>query len=358
MKDKTTTSKDFFNAVEATINKFNMLAQTDSILIAVSGGPDSVALVLTLLEFKEKYDLTIAIAHVNHMLRGEESLRDEAFVKQLADKFSLPFHLEQVDVKTYAKTHGLSIEEAGREVRYDFFKHLSKSHGYKKVVTGHHKNDNAELVLMNLLRGSGSKGLCGIPPVRDHRYLRPLIQVSKKQITAFLEDLRQDYMFDSTNEDTSYLRNRIRYELLPHLKSEYNPEITEALNRLSYILSREEEYLDIETNKFFKECLLKIDSACVTFSKSVLARLHPAMQNRVLRKGIRIIKNDLKRISYVHMNDIIDFCFNKSSGVSLDLPGQIRVYKKRDVIIIKKEDMPLRKIGEKHKTLKRMTQKK
>ncbi len=356
MKDKINTSKDFFSTVEATLNKFNMLEQKDSVLIAVSGGPDSVALVLSLMKFKKKYGLTIAIAHINHMLRGEESLRDEAFVRKLADQLGLPFHLDQIDVKTYAKTHGLSIEEAGREVRYDFFKRLSKSHGYQKIATGHHKNDNAEQVLMNLLRGSGPKGLSGIPPVRDHRYVRPLILVSKQQITAFLKNQNQDCMFDSTNKDTSYLRNRIRYELLPHLKSEYNPEITDAINRLSHILHREEEYLNFETNKLFKECLLKIDSACVTFSKSLLAKLHPAMQNRVLRKGIRTIKNDLKRISYTHISDIINFCFNKPSGISLDLPGRIRVYKKKDTVIIKKENMPLRSIGEKHKTTRRVNQ--
>jgi len=347
MSNKKNTEKYFMENIAKTIFDYNMITQKDTVLAAVSGGPDSVALILSLLAFKEKYTLKIGIAHLNHMLRGEESLRDEAFVKELAHKLSLPFHDGQKDIKAYAKKHRLSVEEAGREARYHFFNQIAKNHGYNKIALGHTKDDNAELVLMNLLRGAGPKGLSGIPPIRNGRYIRPLIRVSKSQILAFLKFKKQAYVFDSSNKDMKYLRNNIRYKLIPHLQSEYNPEIIDALDRLSNILKQEEDFWDVETKIQFNHCLIKKEDTAIVFSKLLLSNLHPAILNRVLRKAIKKIKKDLKRISLAHITDIIEFCFNKSSGVSLDLPGQIRIYKKNDNIIIRKEDKPLREIGKK-----------
>ena len=335
-----------------------MLEQKDSVLAAVSGGPDSVALVLSLLALKPSYAITIGIVHVNHMLRAEESLRDETFVKTLAAGLDLVFHCDRIDVKAHAKTHGLSIEEAGRDARYHFFKQIAKAHGYTKIATGHNKDDNAELVLMNLLRGAGPRGLSGIPPVRDGRYIRPLIRVSKRQITDFLKAEKQAYMFDSSNRDMVYLRNKIRYALIPHLQLEYNPEIMDALDRLSRILRSEEAYLDTETDIHFNTCLIKTDASFVSFSRTALSSLHPALLNRVLRKAIKTLKKDLKRISLAHMDNMTDFCFTRPSGISLDLPGQIRIYKNKDIITLKKEDKPLREIGKKCKQSRQMDRKK
>jgi len=358
MNDKKHIHGSFVQTIAKTISDFGMLENKDTILVAVSGGPDSVALVLSLLALKEKHTIKIGIAHLNHLLRGEESLRDETFAKALADRLELPFHSKQEDVKAHAKKHRLSIEEAGRELRYHFFKQVAKNHGYTKIATGHNKDDNAELVLMNLLRGAGPRGLSGIPPIREGRYIRPLIRVSKLQILDFLKLENQTYVFDSSNKDMLYLRNNIRYKLIPHLQSEYNPEIVDALDRLSNILRQEEKFWDSETQKAFQHCLIKTQETCLVFSKTKLANLHPALINRVFRKAIQKIKKNLKRISLAHINDIIEFCFNKHSGVSLDLPGQIRVYKNHDMIIIKKEEKPLREIGKKEKQLRQMTQKK
>lgn len=351
-------TKDFIKTITETIFDFNMIKKKDSILVAVSGGPDSVALLLSLLELKERFSIKTGIVHLNHMLRGEESLGDEIFVKNLADQFSLPFYKKQKDVKAYAKKHGLSFEEAGREVRYSFFESIAKEHGYTKTATGHNKDDNAELVLMNLLRGSGPKGLSGIPPVRDNIYIRPLLRVSKNRILDFLKEQNQDYMFDSSNNDMAYLRNKIRHRLIPHLQSEYNPEIIDSLDRLSHILKQEEDFWEIETRIQFDNCLVKKNASSLSFSKISLSNLHPALLNRIFRKAIQKIKKDLKRISLTHINDIVDFTLTKSPGRSLDLPGQIRVYKIRDLIMIKKEDKPLREIGKKEKQLRLATQEK
>ncbi|WP_300462968.1 tRNA lysidine(34) synthetase TilS [Desulfobacula sp.] len=347
-----------FKAIGRTILEFHLLAPGDRVLAAVSGGPDSVALVLSLLAFKEKYALTIGIAHMNHRLRGEESLRDNTFVQALADKLDLPFHGERVNVKAYAKTHRLSLEEAGRDVRYRFFEQVADRHGYTKIATGHNKDDNAELVLMNLLRGAGPKGLSGIPTLRDGKYIRPLIRVTKNQILDFLTVENHAYVFDSSNTDMAYLRNKIRYALIPHLQSEYNPKIIDALDRLSHILRQEEAFWNTETDKQFNRCLIKTETSAIVFSKPRMAALHPALLNRIFRKAIEKVKHNLKRISLTHINDLVQFCFHASTGTSLDLPGQIRIYKQKEVIIIKKEDRPLREIGRKEKQSRQITRKK
>ncbi len=347
----------FFQMVTSTINEFKMLKKKDKVLVAVSGGADSISLVLSLLALKERYPITLGVAHLNHMLRGEESLGDEVFVKQFADKLGLPCFSIQLDVKAHAKKHGLSIEQAGRKVRYEYFQHLACDHGYTKIATGHNKDDNAELVLMNLLRGSGPKGLCGIPPVRNNIYIRPLIQIYKKEILEFLNSINQEYMFDSSNNDMAYLRNKIRCRLLPHLVSEFNPEIIDALDRLSNILKTEEEYFEIETQKAYMCCLHKADDLSVALFKTKMSDLHPALLNRVLRKAIKAVKKNLNRISLAHINDIIQFSFNTLSGTSLDLPGQIRVYKEKNIIIFKKEKKSLRDMGKKAKHERRAAQK-
>lgn len=344
-------SKDtfFFKTITSTIDDFSMIKNRDMVLAAVSGGSDSISLILSLLVLKDKYKIKIGIAHLNHMLRGEESLRDELFVEKFAKEMALPFFCRQVDVKGHAKKYGLSIEEAGRELRYDFFQHLADQHGYTKIATGHNKEDNAELVLINLLRGAGPKGLSGIPPIRNGIYIRPMIRISKKEILGFLKSRNQKFMFDSSNDDMAYLRNRIRCKLLPYLQSEFNPEIIDALDRLSNILKIEEDYFDNETQKAFKFCLLKTDTASVSFSKKKLSDFHPAIVNRVLRKAIKKIKKNLNRITLGHINDIVHFAFTSLSGSSLDLPDRIRVYKDNDTIIFKKENKPLREIGKKEK---------
>ncbi|MCP4673438.1 MAG: tRNA lysidine(34) synthetase TilS [Desulfobacula sp.] len=339
----------FFQMVTNTINDFKMLEKRDKILVAVSGGADSICLVLSLLASKERYSIKLGIAHLNHMLRGEESLRDEAFVSKFADQLGLPFFSSQINVKAHAKKHGLSVEQAGREVRYEYFEHLSCDQGYTKIATGHNKDDNAELVLMNLLRGSGPKGLSGIPPIRNNIYIRPLIRIYKGQILDFLNSMNQEYMFDSSNNDMAYLRNRIRGKLLPHLVSEFNPEIIDALDRLSNILKTEEEYFEIETQKAYTYCLQKADDSSVALFKTKMSDLHPALLNRVLRKAIKTVKKNLNRITLAHINDIIQFSLNTISGSSLDLPGQTRVYKKNNIIIFKKEKKPLRDMGKKTK---------
>jgi tRNA(Ile)-lysidine synthase len=342
---------NFYSAVTKTVAQLSMLKYKDRALIAVSGGSDSVALLLVLNFLKSEFGLSLGVAHLNHQLRADDSQKDEVFVKGLAEKFGFEFFSEQKDVKAHAKSCALSLEEAGRRLRYEFFSKVAQKQGFNKIATGHNKNDNAELVLMNLLRGSGLKGISGIPPVRNGLYIRPLIRMSKQRILNFLACENQDFRTDASNTDMNFLRNALRHRLIPELEQEYNPSIVDSLTRLSSILSQDEAFLEIETENCFNVCLIEMEESFVVLSIKALSGLHPAMQYRVMRKAIKKVKKDLRRISLVHLESIFAFCFEKGRNGSLDLPDRIRIYKQGGEVLVRKESRPLRELGKKRKTI-------
>jgi tRNA(Ile)-lysidine synthase len=216
--------KRILRAVDRTLRTHCMLQNADAVLVAVSGGADSVALLHILLELAPKYSLRMAIAHLNHGLRQKESDRDEAFVASLAKQLELPFYVGREDVRGYRQRHRLSIEDAARQVRYRFYNSVAVNYGYGKIALGHHGDDNAELILMNLLRGSGPLGLSGISPVRDGKIVRPLINLRRSEIMDYVAAKNLDYVTDSSNWDLKFRRNKIRTRLIPQLKSGYNPK--------------------------------------------------------------------------------------------------------------------------------------
>jgi tRNA(Ile)-lysidine synthase len=235
---------------EQTIGRFNILQKGDKVIVACSGGPDSVVLLHLLNQIKGKYDLKLIVAHVNHELRGKESDEDERFVKRLAQKLKLSFHTGSFDVARIARKKKLSIEEAAREVRYEYLDRLAQRLKATKIALGHNADDQAETVLMRLIRGTGALGLTGMSIVRG-KIIRPLLQIKREEIEEFLKVQNLDSRIDSSNLRQDYLRNRIRLELLPHLKRNYNPKIIDALNRTASILSAQENYLEKETLKEF-----------------------------------------------------------------------------------------------------------
>jgi len=349
----------FIREASETISQFDMIREKETILVGVSGGPDSIALVRVLMDLQKTHTInTLGIAHLNHGLRGEESLRDENFVRNLAQNFNLHFFLKKMDISAKAKEEHLSVEEAGRNARYDFFTETAKFHGFTKIALGHNQDDNAELVLINLLRGSGVRGLCGIPPMRENLFIRPLIQMSKSRILAFLQEKGQDFVVDSSNTDQSYLRNKIRHSLIPMLEQEFNPETKSCLNRLSHILRLEDDFLTGQADQVFHACTIKKDKNLIVLSINKLTSNHPALVNRVLRQAIAWVKKDLKRITLTHIQDILILITRAESGKSLDMPGRIRVYKDRDMLYFKKENLTLREFGKNQKQLQRDIKKK
>ncbi|MBF0201671.1 MAG: tRNA lysidine(34) synthetase TilS [Desulfamplus sp.] len=345
--------KDICNVMEG----HAMILPHDHILVALSGGPDSVAMLGVFLHIRQMLDLKLGIAHINHCLRGDEADGDEAFVRELAFIHKLPCHISRTDVPALAKSRGLSFEEAARQVRYAFYGNLSRDYGYCRIALGHNSDDNAEQVLMNLLRGTGTKGLAGIPPTRllkmdnlkGPTIIRPLIQTSRKEIMDWLEQQGQPFMVDSSNSDTSYLRNRVRLHLIPYLQREYNPSVSEALNQLSRILIDEESWMEGEAEKLFKRHATLTTSGGdviqVSFPRSVFATMLTALSRRLVRRAILAVKGDLKRVAMVHVEAILKLIPAPTGGTSLDLPGRIRMTRDIHRVYFRKESVPLRQLN-------------
>ena len=237
--------------VRKTIEDYRMLSPGDKVVVGVSGGADSIAL-LNILRGMNDLKLDITAAHLNHGLRGEEADRDARFVEKAASALGLNYEYKKVDTLSYKEEKKLSLEDAARELRYEFFDEVRQRLKADKVATAHSRDDQAETVLMRLIRGSGLKGLSGISPVSRSYIIRPLLFIGRSEIEEYLKLRSIDWVEDSSNESYEFLRNRVRRELIPALKS-YNPRIVETLARTAEVLKADEELIRAETEKVFKK---------------------------------------------------------------------------------------------------------
>lgn len=336
-----------------TAAEHGMLTHGDHVLAGVSGGPDSIALLYVLLLLAPRFSLRIGIAHVNHCLRQMESDRDAKFVSSLATQLNLPYYGTRADVRKYHEQHRLSIEEAGRRVRYAFFNTTALENRYDSIALGHNCDDNAELVLMNILRGSGPLGISGIPALRYQnnsgpKIIRPLIASSRPEIIVFLKKHNLKYVLDSTNSDTRFFRNRIRHRLLPLLQESYNCATVKNINRLSLLAKSEEQWLQEIITPLFNNAVMKASTGGITLSIKALSKSHVAAQRRIIRKAVLACRGDLRRIGFSHIEAILGLLQSKAPEKALDLPDRIRVRRCHGTLVITREKGPLREITPQH----------
>ena len=351
MDEITFTNKDYKNrlikTVEGTIRAYNMIEPGDSVLVCVSGGPDSVALLHIILSLAQRFSLRVGVAHLNHCLRQKDSDDDAEFVAFLARKFDLPCYIKKEDVSKYRHEKKLSPEEAARIVRYRFFENAAEKYMFNKIALGHNADDNAELVIMHLLRGSGPLGISGIPPVRDGKIVRPLIKLTKSELLEFLTVNELKFVLDKSNNDQRYLRNRIRHRLIPHLKSSYNRKIVETINRFASIISSEEEWIDDLINSMFNKSVLSAENNSVTLSIFSINELHIAARRRIIRKAIAEIKGNLRRITFSHIDSISSLLNSGPALGHIDLPDRIRIKRDGDTVSFSQEKVALRDLHKK-----------
>ena len=344
MDPNISSTDNLIKTVAQTIREHQLILPHTAVLAGISGGPDSICLLHVLMQLSRQWLLRIGIAHLNHGLRPGEADREAEFVRNLAKHYHIEFFYKKLDIRKTAKLTKRSVEEAGRIERYAFFYEIAERHGFNKIAVGHHRDDNAELILMNLLRGSGPSGLSGIAPSRD-KIIRPLIQASRSEILRYLADNNLKYQTDPSNADPAFLRNKIRHELLPLLKSEYNPNIEATLNRLADVLRTEESWLDERIQKNLKQATVSWRKNELDLSVVNLQKLHTAQIRRVLRAGIKQIKGSLRRISLSHVDAVIAILLNQKSNTWIDLPDQIRVEKRGDRLLIRRESENLRSLS-------------
>ncbi len=338
-------SERFIQKVSQTIRFRRMFDAGDRALVGVSGGPDSMALLNALLVIAPEWRLTIGIAHLNHQLRGDASDSDEVFVTKVAETLNLPIYTENRDVSTYSRKKRLSIETAAREIRYAFFNRVADSKRFNKIALGHHMDDNAEMIIMNLLRGSGPTGMAGIPPVRDKRIVRPLIDTTKDEIITYLNGMNLTYVTDKSNRDRQYLRNRVRHDLIPRLTSDYNPGLTERLHEMADIFRIEDQWMERELSIIYNKVILEQQRFSISFSIPILVQKEPAVVRRLVRRGYEQINGNTKRLTYKHVEAVRGLLGSCHSQKSIDLPRQIRAYCDDQTLVIRREKESLRRVS-------------
>ncbi len=287
--------------------KYNMLPEGTRLLCAVSGGADSMCLLHLMMSLQEKLKIQVFAAHFEHGIRGEESLRDADFVENWCREQYVPCITGHGNVPEFAEKNSMGLEEAARQLRYEFLRETAEQLGCTKIATAHNADDNAETMIFNLCRGSGSAGLRGIPPVRDN-YIRPLLGCTREEIERYLESNHVPHVEDSSNQSDDYSRNIIRHKIMPVLR-EINPRVSEAALRGAELLREDERCLSEMAEAFIKK-----QSDADSLSYKELLELDRAVSARVIRML------SPKSLSSLHVEDALNFCKGEGLGF-LDLPG-------------------------------------
>ncbi len=332
------------------IARYSMLDAGDGIVVGVSGGPDSVALLLFLLDIAPDLDLRLHIAHVNHMIRGADADADADYVQELGRSLGVPVTVRRVDVPKAARVMGATVEDAGRSARYGLFRQTAKALGFSKVAVGHNADDQAETVIMRVVRGTGIRGLAGIPPTRDLgegiTLIRPLIDTTRTAIEAYCKEKNITPRQDRTNVDVAYFRNRVRWELLPLLESKYNSNVRGALVRLALTAAEDEAYLRSAADKVLERSMAQAGArsgsgsgagagvgagplrqkAEVQLDLVVLRDAPPALLSRVLATAFGMAADGEHDLYYQHVNAMSELVATGSVGDSIDLPRGIRAW--------------------------------
>jgi len=318
-----------------------MLKSGDRIIVAVSGGPDSVCLLNVLRSLSKEFDLTLHIAHLDHMFRGRESADEALFVAGLAEKLGMPAGIEKRDVPAFCRERGMSSQDGARMVRYDFLQNVAAMAGATRIATGHTANDQAETFLMRLLRGAGASGLSAIPPVRGN-IIRPLIEVTRGEVMTYVQEHSLEFVTDSSNARTVYMRNRIRWDLLP-LLSQFNPRIVETLSSEAALLRDENEAMEA--------CLaersggiLRRETYGVVLARTPFNALPQAFKRRLFLKAMHFIDKEGAGstrqnggLSSVQIDEAVAFMKSARSGRTLHLPRDIRLEREYESFIMTRQ---------------------
>ena len=325
-----------------TIKKYNLISNGDKIVVAVSGGPDSMCLLNILKNLRPKFSTELFVAHINHMIR-EEADSETEYVKNYCEKNNIKCFIKRANVLEMAKEQKKGTEEMGRIVRYDFFEYVANEVSANKIAIAHTENDNAETILMNLMRGASLEGLKGIEPIRG-KYIRPLIECNREEIEKYCEINKLDPKFDKTNNDNTYTRNKIRNLLIPYIKKEFNPNIIETLNRLAVLARQDATYFNKIVKESYADILLyeNINNLIENLEKHIILdlkkfnKLEYVKKARVLLYTINKLLGTTKGIEKINIEDMIKLC-EKNIGNKYLIPNKnVKIFVKKGKIFFTK----------------------
>lgn len=322
---------DFIRRVSATIERHALLSDNDGVIVALSAGADSVSMLLALHELSLTHHYRLRALYVDHGLRPDETPKEIAFCHDLCERIGVPFEARPVNVKSLMKEEGENKQQAARRLRYEALEAVALEHGARRIATGHTQDDRTETFFMRILRGSGPSGLAGIP-VQRGRVIRPLFEVWRSEIEAFLTMRGQTFLTDSSNESDDYLRNRLRSQLMPMLK-EINPSLPQTVARTMDVLTDEERYFFIQTTKAMMRLITGKSDEHIEFFLVPFESLDRAIARRVLRRAIDEVRG-LCGIGHGHIEDILALVKSGSPGATVDLPHGVRAIKKYSTFLI------------------------
>lgn len=317
-----------------TIKKYELIKNGDNIVVGVSGGPDSMALLNALINIRKNsnFEFGITVAHINHMIRNEAD-EETKYVQNFCNKNNIECFIKKEKVEEIAKVEKIGTEEAGRKVRYSFFDEVAKKVNANKIATAHNANDNAETVLMNIIRGSGTSGLKGIEPIRENKYIRPLINSTRTEIEEYCEKQNLAPKIDKTNMENIYTRNKVRNLLIPYIKENFNPNIITSLNRLSNLAANENNFIQKKVEESYKEVLIKevLGNKELRGKKEIIIdlkkfnKLDLVIKNRLMLYTIVRVLGASKNIEKVHIEDLVKLCSNNIGNKYLTPNKNIKV---------------------------------
>ena len=350
---------DLKQKVLSTIQKYNLIQKGDKIVIGVSGGPDSMCLLNCLFSLQKVLGIELVVAHINHMLR-EEAEEETKYVQEFCDKIDVPCFVKYADVIKMSQEQKLGKEEMGRKVRYEFFEEVAKKVQANKIATAHNSNDNAETVLMNLLRGSGISGLKGIEikvnrkwereeetelkaknektkeESKNIEYIRPILECDRTEIETYCEEKKLNPRIDKSNLENDYTRNKIRNQLIPYLQKDFNPNIIQGLNRLSELVGEEEEYFKEIILQTYETLKIGENEKEITLDLKKFNHLPKVIKSRVLLYTINKVIGTAQGIGKIHIEDCIKLCKSNIGNKYLTPNKNVKIFVKQGNIFVKK----------------------
>ncbi|MFA6308760.1 MAG: tRNA lysidine(34) synthetase TilS [Clostridia bacterium] len=308
------------------IIKHHLISEGEKVLVGVSGGPDSICLLHVLFSLKEKLKIELSAIHINHMIRGKESDGDESFTGSFCDKLGIEYTSVNSDVSEIAKRKKVSSEEAGRLLRYREFEKLSNDIGASKIAVAHNLNDQAETIIMHIVRGTGLDGLKGMDFIRG-KIIRPFLNIGRDEIEDYCDANNLNPRIDSSNLTDIYTRNRVRLKLIPYMNELLETDIVAGINKMSALIRDDSQFLDIAAEKSYNECLLTNSADEVRIDIPKLTDFHISVLRRVIRCALNDLIGNLKDIETVHIESISNLVMLGASGSVIQLPRGIRALK-------------------------------
>ncbi len=307
-----------------TIKRYEQIKSGDTIVVGVSGGPDSICLLNVLKNLQNELKINIVVAHINHMIRKEADSETE-FVQDFCKQRDIKCFVKKADVLQIAKEKKLGTEEVGRKIRYDFFEEVKNLVGGNKIATAHNANDNAETVLMNFLRGSGSTGLKGIEPIRDNKLIRPIIECTRQEIEQYCNEKGLNPKYDKTNQENIYTRNKIRNMLIPYIQENFNPNIIETINRMSNLIATDEMYFKSIVKQSYKETFISRTEKEIILDLKKFNVLEKVIKSRLIIYTINELLGTTNGIEKIHIEDVIKLCKNNIGNKYLTPNKNIKI---------------------------------